>query len=307
MIDRCIQETQLVDNSKVLLNQIWGNHHLEAEHVNARGRSGGLISLWNPSIFVKLGVTKGDNFLHVFGSVAGTDEIMNVVNVYAPHDSVLKSALWETLIGLIGNHNGLWIMMGDFNVVRDCSERLNSVFDHREARDFNDFIFRARLHEYRMGGLKYTYMSPDGMKCSKIDRMLVCDRFFHRWPCATFFAHPRIWSDHAPISLSTVCLDYGPPPFKFYNSWLKLDGIDNVVSSAVAECELSGRPDIILMSKFRHVKAKLKDWRKMATDNEFGLIEAIKEECHKYETLAEMGLISDQEHESWLEMRFLRN
>ncbi|KAD4887914.1 hypothetical protein E3N88_19986 [Mikania micrantha] len=192
-----LKETQLADNSKVILSQMWGNNHLVYENVNARGRSGGL-SL-------------------------------------------------------------------------------------------------TRLHEYRIGGIKFTYMSPDGSKGSKIDRMLVCDCFFHKWPCATFFAHPQLWSDHSPISLSTVCLDFGPPPFKFYNSWLQVEGLDNVVWSAVADCMVLGRPDVILMAKLRNIKMKIKEWRKLMSDNEIGLNEILTEECKRYETLAEISFIPDQE------------
>ncbi|KAD4982817.1 hypothetical protein E3N88_19488 [Mikania micrantha] len=287
-------EAIIRDSSKIILNQIWGTSKLESEFVNARGRSGGLISICDPSVFSKKGSTKGENFLHVFGSVAGVHPPINVVNVYAPQDATRKRSLWDSLLSLMGNYPGFWIMLGDFNEVRDGSERWNSVFDYRGARNFNDFIFCARLQEYRMGGMKYTYMSPDGRKCSKIDQVLVCDGFFHLWPCGILTAHPRLWSDHSPVTLSTRCVDYGPSPFKFYNSWLKVEGIDEVVKGAIVNCDLSGRPDVVLMTKLRQVKAKIREWRNMRSEKEPALIVALMDDCLYYDSLAKGCTISSR-------------
>ncbi|KAD7478955.1 hypothetical protein E3N88_02091 [Mikania micrantha] len=178
------------DCSRLPIKQFWKNKQLEYDYVNAQGRSGGILSIWDPGVFTKMGVNKGDNFLHVFGSVVGIEESLNVVNVYAPQDPSTRRELWEVLLNLMGDHIGMWILMGDFNEVRYSSERLNSDFDHRRASVINDFIFRASLHEYRMGRLKYTHMKPDGTKFSKIDRIMVCDRFYHHWPGARFMALP---------------------------------------------------------------------------------------------------------------------
>ncbi|KAD7477694.1 hypothetical protein E3N88_00830 [Mikania micrantha] len=285
------EETQFMDNSRLPIKQFWGNKQLASDFVNARGRSGGLLSIWDPGVFVKHGVNKGDNFLHVFGSVAGVEDLFNIVNIYAPQDVSQKLALWGSLINLMSEFYGLWILLGDFNEVRSCSERRNSEFDHRGARDFNAFIFEAGLHEYRMGGLKFTYMSPDGSKCSKIDRVLVCDRFYHRWPDAVLTAHPRLWSDHSPLTLSTGSMDFGPPPFKFYSSWLYLQGIDEVVTNAMSDSVVADRPDVSFISKLRNVKIKVKDWRNACKEVEEAQKVALINECNHFETLAELGFL----------------
>ncbi|KAD5508272.1 hypothetical protein E3N88_15975 [Mikania micrantha] len=104
-------------------------------------------------------------------------------------------------------------------------------------------------------------MSPDGSKFSKIDRFLVSDHFYHRWPLAILTALSRKWSDHSPLILTTSICDFGPAPFKFYSSLLKIPGIDGIVANALAGCSNVGNPDVILMTKLRKVKAKIKEWR----------------------------------------------
>ncbi|KAD4982965.1 hypothetical protein E3N88_19636 [Mikania micrantha] len=285
----CIQETQLADCSRLPIKQIWGYRQLESDYVNAQGRSGGLLSIWDPGVFKNLGVNKGTNFLHFFGSVVGLDDVLNVVNVYAPQVASSRQVLWEALLNLMGDYNGMWILLGDFNEVRHSAERLNSDFDDRGARIFNDFIYRASLQEYRMGGMKYTYMSSDGSKFSKIDRVLVCHRFYQRWPGAKLMAHLRKWSDHSPITLQTTSEDFGPTPFKFYSSWLSIHGIDNVVLQAIVESSDDGRPDVVLVSKLRNIKNKLKEWSKERNDQQNAQLIKLNEECQKFEVLAELA------------------
>lgn len=57
---------------------------------------------------------------------------------------------------------GIWVVRGDFNLVRSSSERLNSAFCVTSSNHFNDFILNAHLSEYNMGGGRFTYMSSDG-------------------------------------------------------------------------------------------------------------------------------------------------
>lgn len=83
-----------------------------------------------------------------------------------------------------------------------------------------------------MGGERYTFMSRVDAKLSKIDRFLACSNFLGNFPSLTAIAHRRELSDHSPITLFSDLGDSVPPPFKFFNSWVLLDGIDDVVFNA---------------------------------------------------------------------------
>ncbi|XP_021984670.1 uncharacterized protein LOC110880455 [Helianthus annuus] len=98
---------------------------------------------------------------------------ISIVNIYAPHDQNQEKRLWDDLLVLTGSFPGPWIFLGDFNFVREPSERKNSRFNKTEAEDFNYFINAADLVEYAMLGCAFTYVTDDGIKLSKIDRMLL--------------------------------------------------------------------------------------------------------------------------------------
>ncbi|KAJ9561857.1 hypothetical protein OSB04_007017 [Centaurea solstitialis] len=87
-----------------------------------------------------------------------------------------------------------------------------TVFSSRGAEFFNDFIHEAGLTEVKRGGLKFTRMSADGSKLSKLDRFLVTPNLI--------LVLPKLHSDHSPLLLRGSSLDFGPTYFKFFNSWL---------------------------------------------------------------------------------------
>lgn len=77
-----------------------------------------------------------------------------------------------------------------------------------------------------MGGERYTFMSIVDAKLSKLDRFLACSNFLVSFPSSSVTAHPEDLSDHCLITLKTGIGDFVAPPFKFYSSWLLLNGLD---------------------------------------------------------------------------------
>ncbi|XP_076922326.1 uncharacterized protein LOC143584056 [Bidens hawaiensis] len=118
----------------------------------------------------------------------------------------------------MGEFDGLWIFLGDFNDVRHPDERFNSVFDPNSVLTFNNFISCVGLEEYSMGERRFTYISDDGNKLRKLDRFLVNEAVMNLWPDASLKVFPRMLSDHCPLVMVTSGYHFGPAPFRFYNS-----------------------------------------------------------------------------------------
>nr|GFC02539.1 RNA-directed DNA polymerase, eukaryota [Tanacetum cinerariifolium] len=68
-----------------------------------------------------------------------------------------KKMLWDYLSFAIGNWDGEVVIMGDFNEVRDISERFGSIFNKHGAEAFNSFIVTAGLVEVPLGGCSFTW------------------------------------------------------------------------------------------------------------------------------------------------------
>ncbi|GJX37497.1 cytochrome P450, partial [Tanacetum coccineum] len=143
-----------------------------------------------------------------------------MVVVYAPQDIRKKQTLWNNITDLVLRFNAPSVVLGDFNEVRYETKRKGSRFCKRGAKLFNDFIYNSHLVDLPMGGRKFTRMNKFDTKLSKIDRILVSHQFTNRWPNAHITILPREASDHYPILLKSYAADYGPIPFKFFNTWL---------------------------------------------------------------------------------------
>lgn len=81
---------------------------------------------------------------------------VGLINVYGPQSTLHKEVLWTSIEQLINSTNANWIIFGDFNVIRSREERASSIFNHRDASAFNDFIAMAGLFDFPLGGRKFT-------------------------------------------------------------------------------------------------------------------------------------------------------
>lgn len=126
----------------------------------------------------------------------------------------------------------MWIIMGDFNVVRRKEERFNSIFCAKTTSDFNNFIHETVLIDMKMGGHQFTCLRNSDHKLSKFDRFMVFLSFLSIFPHASVTALPKEVSDYCPILLSTSRKDFGPSPFRFFNSWMLRDGFEKAFISS---------------------------------------------------------------------------
>lgn len=261
------------------------------------GRSGGLFCLWNPSIFKVDLVIKGGAFILISGTWNGVNDILNVVNVYAPINSDERKKLWSDILHLRHSRRGIWLVIGDFNEVCSKEDRFSKAVCVASMEEFNRFIRQAAIEELSLGGRRFTWMSSDGRSLSKIDRIFVNDRFLHHWPSAAATVLPRRFSDHCPLLLSCEYFDYGPIPFRFFNSWLLLDGfmdIVNLVWNSDLDCQVV---DLRFLKKLQLLKKEIRLWRSKSRDSENKEYDDFLKNIDELELLAEKRSLSSPERD----------
>ncbi|GJY28763.1 RNA-directed DNA polymerase, eukaryota, reverse transcriptase zinc-binding domain protein [Tanacetum coccineum] len=87
------------------LKSMWGNYLFNYACSMARGRSGGLISLWDPNMFAKEDIWCDDAFVIVKGQRKILDGDYFMINIYGPHDSSAKAILWNRIADFMQHHN----------------------------------------------------------------------------------------------------------------------------------------------------------------------------------------------------------
>ncbi|XP_076919811.1 uncharacterized protein LOC143580752 [Bidens hawaiensis] len=148
-----------------------------------------------------------------------------------------------------GRSGGLFTAW-DSNMFTMCSSIKN--------RNFLLIIGTLKV-EFGLKGGNFSYAV--GNKLRRIDRFLVCDNFVNKWPTSIYRILLRGKSDHSSILLKTFSCNYGPKPFRFFNSWMDREDFESVVLKVVKEFSYQGPPDIGLMLKFRCLRRALSAWR----------------------------------------------
>ena len=121
-----IQETHQVVASSIDIDGCWGNTQYDWEAVDSIGKSGGILCIWDPSVFSKVCSTSSRNYLAITGHWRGFPGLTTIVNVYGPQSITEKRQLWLDLTNLKNAQIGNWVLFGHFNAVRKREERFNS-------------------------------------------------------------------------------------------------------------------------------------------------------------------------------------
>ncbi|XP_043697169.1 uncharacterized protein LOC122647945 [Telopea speciosissima] len=179
-----------------------------------------------------------------------------------------RRELWRDVITLASNISIPWVALGDFNVVRQQSEKLGGDPVRQEAVDnFNSFIFDTDLIDLKWKGELFTWNNRQGGSsrvCCKLDRALVNLNWMDalRSSEATFL--PPGLSDHSPAVVSILDgVNFGPKPFRFFEAWIGRGGFDEVVIKGWDyPVNMKLNPILRFAARLKNVKAELKKWNK---------------------------------------------
>nr|GEZ07468.1 RNA-directed DNA polymerase, eukaryota [Tanacetum cinerariifolium] len=256
-----LQETKMEYVSVMEAKFLWGNSYFDFKVSEANGNSGGILCIWDSNMFLKEHHILPDNFVALYGTWVSTKSKLLIISIYAPQSRVEKRQLWNYVKSLISRFHGECILMGDFNEVRNPDERMGSIFNPQEAADFNDFISSTGLCEVQLEGYLFTWSHPSASKMSKLDRFLVTDGILTLFPNVSAVCLDKHLSDHRSILLHDVPADYGPTPFRFYQSWTKMSGFVSMVSQAWMSFDLNDNNEMIrFKKKLQALKKVIRVW-----------------------------------------------
>ncbi|GJS78075.1 RNA-directed DNA polymerase, eukaryota [Tanacetum coccineum] len=290
-----VQETKLDCISDMDVKVLWGNYKFEYTISEAVGNSGGILCVWDPSVFRKEHHVVSDNFVALYGSWVSNQAKLLVVSIYAPQSITSKRSLWSYISSLISRWDGHCMVMGDFNEVRCMEDRLGSVYNAQGANEFNSFISNSGLVEIQLEGYSFTWSLQSAKKMSKLDRFFVSDGLLSLFPHLSGICLDRHLSDHRPILLREVVTDYGPSPFRVYHSWFSLQGFDQMVSETWNNIDLDDNNKMVrFKKKLQILKKEIRSWVNDCKKNQSGrLVDLRSKLCHIDKVIDQGGVNDD--------------
>ena len=131
----------------------------------------------------------------------------------------------------------------------------------RGTKIFNEFIINSSLIDISLGGFKFTWTDKWGSKMSKLDRFLISESFCDVFPHVTGVVLEKGIPDHRPILLKDFKVDFGPTPFRFFHSWLEMDGFqDLLVPTWKHDGIVESSGFISFKKKLQNLKRVIRDW-----------------------------------------------
>nr|GEV10093.1 RNA-directed DNA polymerase, eukaryota [Tanacetum cinerariifolium] len=207
-----LQETKMEHIELVTINKLWGNSSYNYAFSSSLGNSGGILCVWEPTLFLKENITSSDYFLAVTSTWIPTSSKLLIISFYAPQDLTEKRMLWDYLLRLINRWDGECVIMGGFNEVRSEHERRGSVFNVQSAVAFDNFIPLASLIDLPLDGYTYIWVHKSATKMSKLDRILISKGLMASFPHLSSICLDKHLPDRRPILMRERNIDYGPTP-----------------------------------------------------------------------------------------------
>jgi len=295
----CLQETKKVKIDNSMCQAIWGEADVCWEMQPSINTAGGLLCLWNGNRFKVERKVSGRGFILLEGVWKNEAQKVHIINIYAPCDAQHRRELWDSLKQLKSmNPYGLWCLMGDFNSIRNTSERMGLSqrgVDDRHMIEFNEWIADLELEEPTCVGRKFTWFRPNGAAKSRLDRALVTAEWLNKWPSSSQFILNRNFSDHCPILLISKNVDWGPKPFRIFDCWLQEKSFRDAVTSCWSQVSTRGWGGFVLKEKIKHLKQKLKLWHKEHFGGTFKKVQDLEEEINKLEIESADRQLSSEE------------
>ena len=283
-----IQETKSENFTEKSIISIWNEPGIQHIFSPSIGNSGGLLSLWNENFFQIESQQISRHWIAICGTITLSNFRCCLINVYNPCSHELRNETWLELIDFRSLVQLPCLLMGDFNEIREISERGSQIASQRSIDDFNNFINESHLTEIQASNGIFTWFH--GHSKSKLDRVLLNTEWMLQFPSLNLTLMKRGLSDHCPLLLNSKDSESGPKPFRFQNVWLTHpDCLKLIRNTWVAASDLG------IADKLRAVKKELKNWNTSVFGHIDLTIAALEEKIHSLDLMANSRDLEDTE------------
>jgi hypothetical protein len=186
-----------------------------------------------------------------------------VTNVYAPTDHDQKLPFLQEIQTIQPPSNTPWILLGDFNLMWNSTDKNNPSFRQDEADAFNDAIHNLALIELPLTDRLYTWSSNRSEPTlQRIDMAFINICWNQIFPNSTLSSLTRFTSDHVPLLITVSTHIPRPALFRFESSWAQIPQCGPIIANAWASAQHHSNAASRLARKLKRTRQALKTWRR---------------------------------------------
>ncbi|KAK3224468.1 hypothetical protein Dsin_011493 [Dipteronia sinensis] len=148
-----IQETKQGYLNTKVVKSLGGSLLTKGVGVEAIGKAGGLVSLWNTELFNCKACISNERCIILMGELTNLKQDAVFYNVYAPNFEADRVKLWEFIVETQAAFPFPWCLGGDFNSMLDRTERKGGICNAGFIQNFSEFVRKARVIDLPTQGI----------------------------------------------------------------------------------------------------------------------------------------------------------
>jgi exonuclease III len=153
----CLQETKKCDFDIKFIRKCCPRHFDDFLFIPSTGASGGLIVIWDSSVFTGMIMHCEPFAISVHFTSTQSSQPWTLVNIYGPCAGDLRDTFTEWMFNLNIPPEEDWLILGDFNFIRSQENRSKPGGNVNDMLLFNDIIRRQNLTELPIKGRRFTW------------------------------------------------------------------------------------------------------------------------------------------------------
>lgn len=160
-----------------------------------------------------------------------------------------------------------WMILGDFNLIRNLENRNKPGGNLIEIFRFNAAISQLGINEIVLQGRKYTWssMQPSPL-LEKLDWVFTSSSWAISYPSTSVRALDMIPSDHCPCVVSISTLIPKNRAFRFEKFWLKHQDYQNNLIQSWDLPTVSNDRAKLITAKLKCLRKYLREWQASMTN-----------------------------------------
>lgn len=258
----CLQETKRVHFDVMYIRQFCPSVFDSFVFLPSVGASGGSIIIWKSSTFSGSLLFQNSFATSVLLSSLHNNSAWVLTNIYAPCTPAGKKDFVDWFQNVQMPDSIDWLIVGDFNLYRNPSDRNRPGADYSDMLMFNAAISALGLIEIPLKGQRFTWSNKQHPPLlERLDWFFTSPCWTSTYPNTNVFTMTMETSDHVPCLISFSTQIPKGQIFRFENFWLHHEDFYNQVQQGWTSPFHYTDAAKTLTVKFKNLRGALKQWR----------------------------------------------